>query len=306
MKTMMLAAALLPAVMVCGQEKKAADRLGKDWGKGPVGDSTFVMDVADLVPDSVQLRSSTQGFAMWGRYGFSLRDKGQVVIVDLKKKKFINTFKLEGNSSHCNNAVFGVEKFDRNSRFPLLYISECVSGERACNVTDISLTGARTVQRIIYTGKDIRFAQDWFVDRKGGFLYSYGMHDKVIRISKFKLPKLSDSNEEGVVCLDEDDVISYFDFDKMRIAQGSFYDGGLIYLPEGSAGWFAQLNVLDAETGEYIQTVSLEPLGMEPESLDIHGKWLYMAFHNIHDSRHTTIYKFRLNRNFKSEGILGN
>lgn len=296
MRILLTMLSLLVAVAASAQKK---DMLGKDWGKGPVGDSTFVLDIGAIVPDSIPLRSSAQGFAKWGRYGFSFRDKGQVVIVDLKKKTFVNTFKMEGNNSHCNNAVFGVEKFDRKSRFPVIYVSECVSGERACNVTDISLTGSRIVQRIVYKGDDIKFAQDWFVDRKGKFLYSYGMHDKVIRISKFKLPKLSDSNEEGLVILTEKDVIDYFDFDKMRIAQGSFYDGGLIYLPEGSAGWYAQLNVLDAKTGEYLQTVSLEPLGMEPESLDIHGKWMYMAFHNIKDARHTTIYRFRLDKNFR-------
>lgn len=289
--------AFLPWAVSLAQDK--ADRLGKDWGAGPVGDSTFVVDLATIVPDSVQLKSSPQGFAVWGRYGFSLRDKGQVVVFDIRKNKFISTFNIEGNGSHCNNAVFGAERFDRKSRFPLLYVSECVSPTRACNVVDISLDGARTVQKIIYRGKDIRFAQDWFVDRKGKYLYSYGMHDKIIRISRFRLPKLSDSDEEGRVYLDEEDVISHFDIDRIRIAQGSFFHDGLIYLPEGSAGWFAQLNVLDGETGEYLQSVSLEPLRMEPESLDIHGKWLYMQFNSIKNWRHTTVYKFRLDKDFK-------
>ena len=280
------------------------DKLGKDWGTGPVADSSFVIDLGAVTPEDVLLKSSAQGFAVWGRYGFSLRDKGQVVVFDLRKKEYVSSFKIEGNSSHCNNAVFGVEKFNRKSKFPLLYVSECVSPERACNVTDISLNGAKTVQKIIYTGKDIKFAQDWFVDRKGKFLYSYGMHDKCIRISKFRLPRLSDSDEEGRVYLDEDDVLSYFDTDKIRIAQGSFYNDGLIYLPEGTAGWFAQLNVLDAKTGDYLQSVSLEPIGMEPESLDIHGRWMYMQFNNIKDWRHTTVYRFRLKKSFKKNGDL--
>lgn len=83
--------------------------------KGPELTPEFVCDLGTLTPDNVKVKGATQGFAIWGKYGFVFHDKGQCVVIDMKKNKFVSTFMLEGNKSHCNNASFGVEK-DRNSR----------------------------------------------------------------------------------------------------------------------------------------------------------------------------------------------
>lgn len=83
--------------------------------KGPELTPEFVCDLGKLTPDNVKVKGATQGFAIWGKYGFVFHDKGQCVVIDMKKNKFVSTFMLEGNKSHCNNASFGVEK-DRNSR----------------------------------------------------------------------------------------------------------------------------------------------------------------------------------------------
>ena len=78
--------------------------------KGPELTPEFVCDLGKLTPDNVKVKGATQGFAIWGKYGFVLHDKGQCVIIDMKKNKFVSSFKLDGNKSHCNNASFGVEK----------------------------------------------------------------------------------------------------------------------------------------------------------------------------------------------------
>lgn len=83
--------------------------------KGPELTPEFVCDLGQITPENVKVKGSTQGFAIWGKYGFVLHDKGQCVIIDMKKNKFVSSFKLDGNKSHCNNASFGVEK-DRNFR----------------------------------------------------------------------------------------------------------------------------------------------------------------------------------------------
>lgn len=294
-------AAITIAPAVFAQEEKK-DYTGKDWGDGPLGKAEVYMDIGAVLPDSVEAKKAPQGFALYKKYGFSVHDKGQVVVVDLNKKSYAGTFQLPGNPYHCNNAVFGPFKATKKSDFPLLYVSECVSPDRACNVYDISISGgkfsARQVQRIVYTGEDVRLATDWFVDREGGFIYTYAMSsDKkgFIRITKFRLPSLSDSDSDGNVVLTEKDRLSWFDFDKMNIAQGSFYHNGEIYLPEGAPGFFCQINCLDASSGEYIQTKSLEDLKIyEPESLDIKGKWIYLNCHNCEDTRHNTIVRIRL------------
>ena len=68
-------------------------------------------NVAELLPDNVQINGSSQGMAIWGRYAFLMHDKGQCVVVDIRRKKFINTYIMEGNTGHCNNASFGNEYY---------------------------------------------------------------------------------------------------------------------------------------------------------------------------------------------------
>lgn len=107
--------------------------------KGPELTPEFVCDLGKLTPDNVKVKGATQGFAIWGKYGFVFHDKGQCVVIDMKKNKFVSTFMLEGNKSHCNNASFGVEK-DRNSR---CFTSQDARGITAAMSRTSLWTGAR-------------------------------------------------------------------------------------------------------------------------------------------------------------------
>ena len=77
--------------------------------KQPLGQVEHVCDVSVLLPADVEVAGSTQGFAIHGNYAFSMHDKGQCVIIDLKKLRFVGTFQVDGNTGHCNNSSFGVE-----------------------------------------------------------------------------------------------------------------------------------------------------------------------------------------------------
>ena len=52
-----------------------------------LGELEQYINVADLLPDNVDVQGATQGFAIHGHYGFSMHDKGQCVIIDLKRKE---------------------------------------------------------------------------------------------------------------------------------------------------------------------------------------------------------------------------
>ena len=93
--------------------------------KAPLAEAERFINVAELLPENVEINGSTQGFAIYGRYAFSVHDKGQCVVIDMKRRKFVSTFTLEGNTGHCNNASFGVERYNKQSAFPLLYVTEC-------------------------------------------------------------------------------------------------------------------------------------------------------------------------------------
>ena len=42
-------------------------------------------NVAQLLPESVEVAGSSQGMAIWGRYAFLMHDKGQCVVVDIRR-----------------------------------------------------------------------------------------------------------------------------------------------------------------------------------------------------------------------------
>ena len=259
--------------------------------KGPELTPEFVCDLGKLTPDNVKVKGATQGFAIWGKYGFVFHDKGQCVVIDMKKNKFVSTFMLEGNKSHCNNASFGVEK---GSEFPLLYISGC-KGDHCCYVTDITLDGGTIVQKLFHTGEGYTGSFDWFIDRKNKIIYTYGSSGEMRKlIKKFRLPTLKDSDENGEVHLKQDDALDEFYVPGIKIYQGSVLNGHYAYLGDGYPPHDRLLHVVDMNTKTLAKTVNLNDLHHEPEGVDVKGKWLYMVLHVSRQPRDGQIYRFRI------------
>lgn len=259
--------------------------------KGPELTPEFVCDLGKLTPDNVKVKGATQGFAIWGKYGFVFHDKGQCVVIDMKKNKFVSTFMLEGNKSHCNNASFGVEK---GSEFPLLYISGC-KGDHCCYVTDITLDGGTIVQKLFHTGEGYTGSFDWFIDRKNKIIYTYGSSGEMRKlIKKFRLPTLKDSDENGEVHLTQDDALDEFYVPGIKIYQGSVLNGHYAYLGDGYPPHDRLLHVVDMNTKILVKTVNLNDLHHEPEGVDVKGKWLYMVLHVSRQPRDGHIYRFRI------------
>ena len=263
--------------------------------KRVLGEAEIFADVADLLPENVQVSGSTQGFAIYGRYGFSMHDKGQCVIIDLKQKRFINTFTIEGNTGHCNNASFGVERYSKQSQFPLLYVTEC-RGERACYVNDISLEGAQMVQKIFYDGEDITGPADWAVDRRKKLIYLYCTVGKVRTLKWFALPRLSDSDAHGEVHLKTEDTIGSVALGDISIPQGSHIHRKRAYLPAGIPPRPTSLHVTDLKSGEEIMLMDLSHTCLEPEGVATRRGWLYLSYHTPRDVRRNIIYRLRVKR----------
>ena len=263
--------------------------------KRVLGEAEIFADVADLLPEDVQVNGSTQGFAIYGRYGFSMHDKGQCVIIDLKQKRFVNTFTIEGNTGHCNNASFGVERYSKQSQFPLLYVTEC-RGERACYVNDISLDGAKMVQKIFYDGEDITGPADWAVDRGKKLIYLYCTIGKVRTLKCFALPRLSDSDARGEVHLKAEDTIGSVALGEITIPQGSHVHHKRVYLPAGIPPRPTSMHVTGLKSGEEIKIIDLSHTGLEPEGVATRRGWLYLSFHTPRDARRNIIYRYRVKR----------
>ncbi|MBR5333922.1 MAG: hypothetical protein IKV33_04210 [Alistipes sp.] len=261
----------------------------------PLGEAELVCNVNDLLPADVEVVGSTQGLAIYGNYAFSMHDKGQCVILDLKHRKFVSTFVVEGNTGHCNNASFGVERYSAQSSFPLLYVSEC-RGDRVCYVNDISLQDSRLVQRIYYDGDEITGPCDWAVDAKRGLIYLYCTVGNLRLLKWFRLPKLCDSDANGEVHLLQKDMLGCIPAGDIAIPQGSLVAGDYIYLPEGvPSRTNTALNVLHRESAIHLMHIDLTSMGIEPEGVAIRKGWLYLSFHTPREPRHNIIYRYRIN-----------
>lgn len=280
---------LLTILILCAAAAAQAQRYRLPAFEGePYIDTSTIIDTT-----AVTIEGSSQGLALWGRYAFSLHDKGQCVVLDLKRRRFISTFQLEGNDSHCNNASFGVERYSRRSKFPLLYVSEC-RGDRACYVTDISTEGSRIVQTIIYADDDCTGPMDWCVDRRNKILYGYCTIDGKRTFRRFRLPRLADSDAEGMVRLTAADALGDIRVGDIAIPQGSLANRRCIYLPDGVPSRGCSMHVVDAATGQRLRLINLNSTGYEPEGLDIKGRWLYLSFHVAGHPERNIIYRFRL------------
>lgn len=257
----------------------------------------FIVDFADWTPDSVVVKGSTQGFAMWENYAVVVHDKGQCCVFDMDSKSLWASYKLSGNESHCNNAFFGLEKSSEDALFPLLYISEC-RGEHACFVTDLGRDSARIVQKIYFDNEngDYPGSFDWAPDLGNGFVYTYGGKNGSFKLlKKFRMPSLADSDEKGEVHLHEQDVLDEIRFeDEINIWQGSFVDGRYAFLPDGYPPHKEYIHVADLKKKEIFKSEEVTDLGLEPEGLCRQGDWLYVIFHKKKEPRHSTLYRFSL------------
>lgn len=262
-------------------------------GKGPEGRpienklDPMESELVATIPNAPGRRFSCQGLAIQGDTAIIIRDKGWCEIYDMKGRKTLSFYKLEGNDSHCNNAVFGKA---RGSRFPLLYISED-NGGHACLVTDIGMESAGIVQKIYYDtdGADYPGPFDWMVDRENGFLYTYGGTRWQKRwIKRFPLPP-ADIPE---VHLTAADALQTLYYDEVGIGQGGFVQDGRIYLTAGYPPYYCKLHVYDGQSGRQLLCQDLRELRHEPEGMDIVGDSLYVVFWCGDEG--TKIYRFHL------------
>ena len=291
MRRILIIATLLLFTIGASAQQRPSSQKSRDK---ILGEMEQFVNVADILPDDVSVEGTTQGFAIHGRYGFSVHDRGQCVIIDLKRRSFVSTFVMEGNTGHCNNASFGVERYDKSSQFPLLYVTEC-RGNRACYVNDISLTGSRLVQTIYYDGEEITGPADWFVDAPSKRIFLYCTIGNLRWIKAFRLPKLADSDSRGEVHLRPEDSIGSLPAGDISIPQGSHLYSRYIFLPAGVPSRSTALHITDALTAEHYPTLDLSPMGLEPEGVATRRGWLYVSFHTPRDNRANVIFRMKVN-----------
>ncbi len=222
-------------------------------------------------------------------------------------------FKLERTDEwrpHCNSVCFGVERYDEDDEFPLMY-ANIYNNYAKC---EDRREGAFCIYRVLRTDDSFKFSLagvvkiDFVEDRRlwksldgegdvrpyGNFvidcekkkLYAFVMRDKeqVTRFFTFDIPKLSDGEmKDGIsyITLGESDVIDHFDAPYMRYMQGACAKNGVVYSVEGFAPGVnpARMQVIDMEKKIAVHDIQLGDydLPKEPEFIDFYGDELFYS-----------------------------
>ena len=222
----------------------------------PQIDYELVADLADWTPEDVEVPGWIQGLAVDNSYVFVIHSGGQVLIYNLEEKKLVSNFYLPDNTSHCNNAAFGIEKWNDESTFPLLYVTDCVD-KGDCYVYDINLERAIEVQRIHLKEKPGAEAggNGWFIDKATKRL---GMHWQ----DGFWFFPIPDKGEKDVMLSIADRQPDGY-MGLPAIHQGACAWNGYVFFPCGF-NEDPYMTMADIETGEH-WNYPLNFIGFEPE-----------------------------------------
>jgi len=249
---------------------------------------------------SLKTREAYQGMAIYGDYMFSLHNKGICTVIDLKNRKILSEFNLAcyATTNHANVASFGREFYNPQDEFPLLYVSQ-VYREKVNNMKDVcyvervTKNSSELVQTINYKDEKGTFgyALQWVVDVKNGYLYGFGntisnaVEGNRHRITKFKLPALSDNDSNKMVTLTEADVIESYTLEdyyngreKLLVGQGLLICNGKLFLPTGigDATRPASLWIVDLDSRRINSVIDLSYIKKEPEDCDVYQGSLIM------------------------------
>ena len=107
-------------------------------------------------------------------------------------------------------------------------------------------------------------------------------------LKKFRLPGLHTPE----VILTDSDVLQTIPINCVRVAQGSKIHHGYAYLPDGDSPGNYWLHIVHLASGREVHTIDLNPIGLEPEGIDIQGPWIYVSFHSPNPADNC-IYRFR-------------
>lgn len=255
------------------------------------------------------MTAAQQGLEMWGRYIFSLENRGHVNVYDFRtaSSKPVADFNLASyrKDNHANGASFGIET-KKGASFPLLYITNGKPGseiEWTCFVESITRRGKRftstIAQEIVLdtTGWSgcgyaaIFGSPCWMVDRERGFLWVFSASRRTVAkytryfwenkyiATKFRVPALS---EGAKVTLGVNDILDQviFPYEVWFTQSGCIHDGKIYYcfgVGKQDDNRPSRIRIYDTDTRSIIARYQVqEEIPLEPEDVVVRDGWMYV------------------------------
>ena len=233
-----------------------------------------------------------QSAAVYGDYAFLFMQGYEAIrLYDLSRKRTVYTLKQTPEYKpvyHCNQASFGVEKYEPEDYFPLLYVSQRALSDQRCftdvfriipafNADSTVLLAFRTelVQKILFppmSRKNSMGNVNSVIDVRTGKMYTYSRNNTPTdknygqcKISRFAIPDIHTSK----VILEDSDIENSFMIDaKAGNMQGGCIVGDRLYIGQGYPyANYVYLNVVDLREEKLVRRYDLLAKGVnwEPE-----------------------------------------
>ena len=194
--------------------------------------------------------------------------------------------------------TFGVDFFEKDDPFPLLYISQRARSDRRCitevyrliptlsNSGDYVDLNAELVQTIFFpveTMDNSLGRVNSVIDGSNGLLYTYSYstissdpNRGLCRISSFQIPDI----REKEVFLNDSSIINSYKLDYIAInSQGAAIKDDVLYILQGYESYGIHLNVIDLKEKQIISRVDLLAQGItwEPEGCFMYNNHLMVS-----------------------------
>lgn len=224
-------------------------------------------------------KNSTQGFAIYGNMLFNCHHSNDVIdIFNLETQKKVASINLEPETIvHCNNVNFGSEFYDKNDKYPLLYVQQrgyaCKLNVYRILCNGDSIVGAEKVQEIAF--ESCSFCINT-IDTDNSILYAiYGYKGKNY-ISSFRLPSV----KEGNVTIHPRTAYKTYYSPYKKVGQDTAFEGNYLYIVCGysSEGELWRID-LKNKVAKYIDFTKYGRHA-EPEGIDVVNNDVYVTFNN--------------------------
>lgn len=199
-------------------------------------------------------------------YMYSLKEKRLLCSCVMTAMKDLN--ELGSDIYHCNQTCFGVNYYEENDSFPLLYISQRARNDKRCFTEVFRIIANKSDSDTEYSSLELQPVQIIYfppqsesnslgnvnavIDRKNHLLYTYSRNNvrtdtnyRQCKISCFTIPDVRQSE----VYLEDSDIRTSYMIDcSAYYMQGACIEGKYLYIARGAAGvGYIDINVIDLE-----------------------------------------------------------